>query len=73
MFVPLLADAGRRGRGGAISPRQEDSGALHRQEALTDADWRENTGSQRGQRPMLTERSRARGSNTHSFILHKPI
>lgn len=42
MFVPPLADAGRRGRGGAISPRQEDSGALHRQEALADADWREN-------------------------------
>lgn len=56
VFVLPLADAGHRGRGGAISPRQEDGGALHSQEAVADADWkRENTGSQRGQRQRLTE------------------
>lgn len=36
MFAAELSEAGSRGRGGAISPGQEEGGTFHCQEALTD-------------------------------------
>lgn len=44
MFAAELSEAGSRGRGGAISPGQEEGGAFYCQEALTDTGERKGEG-----------------------------